>query len=90
MKRANRAKLGLQRDDMEILKWLSEDYMCKEIADFLEMSASSVSHRISRISDTYGYQIIERQGDNKRRVKLTAQGKKLANKAKKSIQAWEA
>jgi len=89
MKKTNKAQNSLQQDDLVILKWLAEDYMCKDIAEFLEMSASSVSHRISRISKAYGFDIIERKVDNKRRIKLTVKGKKLANKARKSIQAWE-
>jgi hypothetical protein len=42
------------------------------------------------MAEVYGCDIIERSGLNKRRIKLTAKGKRLANRAKKTLQVWEA
>jgi DNA-binding MarR family transcriptional regulator len=90
MKKNKALQMQINADDMAILKYLADDYMCKEIAKFLHLCPSSISHRISKMSELYGYDIIERQGANKRRVKLTTKGKRLANRAKKTLEVWEA
>ena len=71
--------------DMVILELLAEDVKAKEIARELDLSPSTISNRIDRMEKACGYGLIERSKENKRRIKLTANGKRLATKVVKAF-----
>lgn len=70
---------------MTILEMLAKDIMAKDIALELEISPSTVSSRLRCLEKQLTYDLTERVKGNKRRIRLTSNGKRLVHRITKDL-----